>query len=131
MKKLIITIIITLITLNTFSQNVDQFLTEKTLVLHDENINLLAKKMNLAGQELIKFHKNYSCGIAINLGSLPIFAIGAFAMAEYEQEYAKGAFITGGLMVLAGTCQIIISHKHLKKAGFVLSGNSLGVNVKL
>jgi hypothetical protein len=127
--KTLTLIIATLITNLLFSQT-----TEQSILLQDE-------RMKLAGQELIQYEKDYSkalkftafsSGLAV-CGTLVAYSSITEGSGVNKGQYGIGIglFAVGSVMTLVGTTKIITSKNHIRNAGLILTGNGVGVQIRL
>ena len=105
------------------------------------------EREKLAGLELKKFANHHYLGTALGVGGGVMFVAG---YSIYNNAYYNGQFsvsqmsdarnkrITGTylmfgghLLTLAGLVYKIEAPLHIKKAGLILSGNGVSINVKL
>jgi hypothetical protein len=140
MKKTILTIVICLISSATFAQ---------AKIEAGQN-----EREKLAGLELKKFANHHYLGTALGVGGGVMFVAGYSMMMRGESIYnnayyngqlsrsqmsdANNKIITGTylmiggqLLTLAGLVYKIEAPLHIKKAGLILSGNGVSINVKL
>ena len=128
MKKTILTIVICLISSATFAQAKIESGQAVTMLRLDE----LNERERLAGLELKKFANHHYIGNALSFGG------GVMLVAGYSMIRPGGSNFTGNylmacgqLLTLAGFIYKIEAPLHIKKAGIILSGNGVGINVKL
>ena len=140
MKKTILTIVICLISSATFAQ---------AKIEAGQN-----EREKLAVLELKKFANHHYLGTALGVGGGVMFVAGYSMMMRGESIYnnayyngqlsrsqmsdANNKIITGTylmiggqLLTLAGLVYKIEAPLHIKKAGLILSGNGVSINVKL
>jgi hypothetical protein len=140
MKKTILTIVICLISSATFAQ---------AKIEAGQN-----EREKLAGLELKKFANHHYLGTALGVGGGVMFVAGysmrirgesiysnayyngqlsGSQMSDADNKIITGTYlmIGGQLLTLAGLVYKIEAPLHIKKAGLILSGNGVSINVKL
>jgi hypothetical protein len=160
MKKTILTIVISFISSSLFGQ-VNQesrdFLKERLSLLErdlEKHEARDAEREKLAGHELKKFANHHYIGTGLGVGG-GVMIVAGYSMMMRGQSILNSAYIydpyyqsqinngnnkiitgtylawTGQLLTLAGLVYKIEAPLHIKKAGLILSGNGVGINVRL
>ena len=116
------------------------------------------QRMKLAGMEMQRYYKHHTTGMALSLGGSGLMVLGMYmtrnstyvetttyrpnpwsdvvTTSEVKTSYLKrdgGMFLTvvGGVTSLIGTIMVIEAPCHIKNAGLILSGNGVGLTIKI
>ena len=81
-------------------------------------INILERNLKLGGQELVKFQKQYSSGVALICVGAGISIVSAALASNSESGKLPTVFyFADGLFMSVGTVLIWSAHAHIKYAG--------------
>ena len=85
----------------------------------DTTFSQIDKKLNLASTEMIRFDKQLHTGLFLGIVG------GGATFLGTKISRGTPLIITGGAISIAGIIISALSSTHIKKAGLILSGNSL------
>jgi hypothetical protein len=155
MKNLLLTILVSLVSFVSFSQETQNITVGKDLTLDEKD--------RLAGIEMQNYSKEFYSGIKmIGFGQVlvwsgvymitnstikveapsPLIPDNCINCVQEPTQYVDGVnttkktvgtilSITGGIFSLIGTHHVIEAPIHIKNAGLILSGNGVGIVIKM
>lgn len=82
-----------------------------------------------AGAELIKFERQHSTGIVLQVIGGGLVGVGAASSAN-NPSVSKPLVIGGSVLAFIGLVTQLTSATHIKKAGLILQGNTLIIPLK-
>jgi hypothetical protein len=132
-------ILFILLSIISFS-SVSQTLTPKTNTIVIGSNFTEDERIKYSGIEMVNSHKLYSKGIKVSVVGVGLGAIGVTMISKSQSyggvNYTKhdvgvAATIAGSVISIIGVAHVIESQKHIRNAGLILSGNGVGIVVKL
>lgn len=88
---------------------------------------LIEKKLNSPGEELKIAANHFQIGFGLTVGAVGLGLLSSKISPDSENLINIGA----GLLSLVGIVLQVESFSHIRKAGFILNNNGIGIAVKL
>jgi hypothetical protein len=89
------------------------------------------EKFKYSGLELMAYSKSYYSGLRLSVAGTLLLTMGVYEISSGRRSLGGGLTIVGGVLTAVGTRYILGSSLHIKNAGLILSGNGVGIEIKM
>jgi hypothetical protein len=128
MKKLALTLSVMLLSITAFSQSANKNIEQsKTMVIAGPYTD--SDMMKYSGLELATYTRHHNTGVRFIAAGCAFSLLGATVLADPGPNVAFTA--VGCIVSTIGIIYTLEAPKHIKNAGLILSGNGVGIKIKL